>query len=96
MRKTIVLISVFLTFYNFSEIVGQLSDSIEYLNSDSTVAIYPDSIIDRMYWYDHKELGLKIRLEYPTPIEGDLIKDEKKDGPNTQATQPKENHNPLR
>ena len=33
------------------------------------------------------QLGLDIKLEFPTPIEADLIDDEKKDGPNTEATQ---------
>ena len=31
------------------------------------------------------QLGLDIKLEFPTPIEGDLIKDEKKDGSNVKA-----------
>ena len=31
------------------------------------------------------QLGLDIKLEFPTPIEADLIRDEKKDGDNVQA-----------
>ena len=31
------------------------------------------------------QLGLEIELEYPTPIEADLIGDEKKDGSNVKA-----------
>ena len=42
------------------------------------------------------QLGIEIKLEYPTPIEGDLIKDEAKDGPNTKATKPKDTRAELK
>jgi hypothetical protein len=62
MRRIISLISVLLTFYSYSEIEGQPSDVIKYLNSDSTVMLCSDSIDSHMVWYDHTELGLKIKF----------------------------------
>ncbi len=63
MKNIIVLISVFITFYNYSEIVGQFSDGIKYLDSDYTIAVYQDSIDSGMLWYDNKELGLKFKFD---------------------------------
>ena len=63
MKKFIVLISLFLSFFSFSKIAGQLSDDIKYLNSDSTITLYPDSNDSGMLWYDNKELGLKIKFD---------------------------------
>jgi len=37
---------------------------------------------DQLFWMENfkSQIGIDIKLEYPTPIEEELVKDEKKDG----------------
>ncbi|NHZ84314.1 MAG: phage portal protein [Planctomycetia bacterium] len=70
-------------------IVGSAKQTVE-ASAKILFLGYEQSVRDRQLFIMENfesQLGLKIKLKFPTPIEEELNKDEKKDGSKTKATQ---------
>ena len=73
-------------------VIGSAKQTVE-ASAKILILGFEQSVRDDQLWMMENfksQLGLDITLEYPTPIEGDLIKDNAKDGSNVKAAKPKD------